>query len=233
MPAVMIAKRSGKIAQTAAVKRIAHPVLAPAETSVVYAAEGKASHSPHRTPAPNVGTNNMRIHLLASLLLLMNPNVFAEDFECPIHIVPDKSIGPVRLGMTLKEVQAAKLPLVSGAFPPGHGRIGPVDYQMDPEGRIDQIMVRLADLPACVQLGSVFISPYQEKDALARAVGHCRLDVRLGGNVYQCQGFDVDDANGSPRLHLPSEINQHFTRPRSVTSPRSAADLPGSHVLPD
>lgn len=124
---------------------------------------------------------------------------------CPWEIVPGVGIGPLKLnqtvqeieklGMDMKTVQGMKAVMVVGMSTIGVTQTDVVRY----------VEVEIGDLPDCLVFKKTKIKKTMSEKVLAQLFTNCQpQEIRLGGNLIQCDGIAILTGGWGGRQKTPS-----------------------------
>lgn len=124
-------------------------------------------------------------------------------------IDPAGALGPVRIGMSRKDLDALGLPVKAGDM---DLTVGPYRVVLE-QGLVAMVEVELQLLPQGLRVGGTVI-PATEKDIqrIAQQLPGCgAAEVRLGGNVITCAGGTVHvKAAGPPGIVMLDVASKTF-----------------------
>jgi hypothetical protein len=147
----------------------------------------------------------MSRHAVALAALLAVQAAHAAAPPDPPVLVPGKSIGPVRLGLTRAEVDAlgmAVSPDPSGQLGDAVRHVGPYRVVFSNE-RVSQVEFVLSTSPRGVRVGEKTVPPTAKPKDAAAALPGCGAEVAAeGGTIIACDGVSVDSAGGLVSLRL-------------------------------
>jgi hypothetical protein len=110
--------------------------------------------------------------------------------EAPI-LIPGRSIGPIRLGMTRREAATIGLevkPHPSGQMGDAVRLVGPY-YVVFDDDRVASVAFTLTGSPTGLVFEGKTLAPTLSIDEVARALPNCGpVDVREGGTIIPCAG---------------------------------------------
>ena len=121
-----------------------------------------------------------------------------------IELVPGASLGPIKLGMTKKQVEALGILKV---HPQYSGMTIPFTVWYDKDGKARDIEVTLKHAPNDIKIGTVIIPRSATYDDAKKLLGDCKDNPpAIGGTTTVCRGGGVKVSYGSGS---PSEIWIH------------------------
>lgn len=104
--------------------------------------------------------------------------------QLPTPVVPGQSIGPIKLGQTLAQLQATKIEIKPGRFD-GERRVGAFNVQFKGD-KVTSISFDMGKAGQPISLNNKKFTPTTPQ-AIATAAGACGpLQRRTGGNIIEC-----------------------------------------------
>jgi hypothetical protein len=129
--------------------------------------------------------------------------------KCPINVVPHQSLGPIKIGMNQKDLEALKLGSKVAEYTTWIA-VGPFSAHIEGvTGKVDQVEARLMDLPDCVQIGSKPIALQSGLKPLQQIFTGCQVPNRRDNvDVTQCSGISIRtqgliEEPQNLKLHIP------------------------------
>ncbi len=109
-----------------------------------------------------------------------------EEQPPPPVVDAKQGIGPIKLGMTVDQIIALKLPIKG--INQSMEQVGPylVSYT---DGKVDFVEVRLARLPNGIRIGKTVVPPTEKSiEKIAKLFSSCtKVEHRIGGSSIPCQ----------------------------------------------
>ncbi len=135
---------------------------------------------------------------MLNLLLL-----FSLQSGC-LSVEPGLSLGPLRLGMNLKELAALDLPLAPGQAE-GVWRLGPFEIQMEKE-RLSWIALPIGHRGPCLSRGTQIYTQAPQLEPLSALLGPCVSATANGqGRLLRCaSGALILEHRGALELRIIS-----------------------------
>jgi hypothetical protein len=121
------------------------------------------------------------------------------DTSGAIELVPNTSFGPIRLGETKAEIEAAGLLRV---HPHYSAMTIPYTVYYDGAGKAKRIQLSLEHAPADVKVGSLIIPRTASFEGVKSLLGDCKDEPpAIGGTTSKCRGGAVNVSIGSGSPH--------------------------------
>jgi hypothetical protein len=143
---------------------------------------------------------------VAFLLIVVSLNVLAFDkvpqlrpglygslknVKCPIEIIPSQAIGPLRKGMTFKEVEALEMDIKEVPAMKDHFIVGKYSIWVKDQV-VSMVEAEFRDLPDCVKFENKRISTNISPESLSKIFKGCgESQIKLGGNNIDCEGISI------------------------------------------
>jgi hypothetical protein len=127
-----------------------------------------------------------------------------KGITCPIKLVPNLSFGDIKLGMTLKELDALGMEIKQVLNSAGWYVVGLFSVRLE-QGKVVLIEAELADLPGCVEFESKRIPKKAPLKDLRQIFKNCSQEENLiGGNVTRCDGITIVTGGWGGKQKSPS-----------------------------
>jgi hypothetical protein len=122
----------------------------------------------------------------------------SETSSAYVEIVPGRSIGPIRMGMTREEVTALG---ILTPHPQYSAMTIPTTAYYGDDGRVFQMEISFLHAPSDLRVGDVVIPKTSTAEQALALLGDCQdTEPREGGTIYVCRGgaLQVTIGSGNP-----------------------------------
>ena len=119
-------------------------------------------------------------------------NGSSKNVNCPIQIVPGKSLGPLFLGQTTKQIEALKMDIKSVLRSESFLIVGRYSVALSDKNTVVMIEADLGALPDCVFYGKKKISKTMTPKEISLNFINCKKEIAIiGGNTTICDGVAI------------------------------------------
>lgn len=122
------------------------------------------------------------------------PGVYgtSKNVNCPIEIIPGKSIGLIELGRNIKEIENLGMDIKSVQKSEDTLIVGRFSVGLNDKFNVMRVELEMADAPNCLIFNKQKIKKTLSSKKLSKIFKNCKPeDVRFGGNIVECEGVSI------------------------------------------
>ena len=137
----------------------------------------------------------------------LRPETFgsAKNIRCPIQIVPGKSFGDLKIGMSREEVAKLKMVQKNLVGSKIHQIVGMYSVQYSEQNKVIDIGADIKDLPDCLNFGETKIKQTALHGELEKLFKSCRdRGFAAGGATTECQGIWIQSGGWGGKQKSPT-----------------------------